>query len=118
MTPLEKRTRFSFMLARLLLYMNENGYGFTVGEVYRSPEEARRLYNLYKEGKGPRASLSSLHTKGQAVDINLFKDGKYLASIEAHRMFGDWWERQHSHCRWGGRYGDGNHYEFLDSPKQ
>lgn len=98
--------------------MNQSGYEYTYGETYRSPVEARRLYNLYKSGKGPRATLNSLHIKKLAIDLNLFKDGNYLRTTEAHKMFGEWWERQHPNCNWGGRYGDGNHYEFLEHPRK
>lgn len=113
----QKQSIFAFLSARLMLYMNENGYEFTYGETYRSPEEAARLVKLYKAGKGPKATLNSLHSKKLAIDLNLFKNGKYLSDTESHRMFGEWWERQHINCRWGGRYGDGNHYEFLEKPR-
>lgn len=118
MTLRQKQSIFAFHVARLLLHMNTNSYEFTLGEVYRSPQEAKRLYDLYKAGKGPRATLNSLHTKKLAIDINLFKNGQYLESTESHKVFGKWWENQHPNCNWGGRYGDGNHYEFLEQPRK
>ena len=114
MTLRQRQSIFAFLTARLMIFMNENGYEFTYGEAYRSPEEALRLYNLYKAGKGPRATKNSLHTKKLAIDLNLFKDGKFLSSTESHRFFGEWWEKQHPNCRWGGRFNDGNHYEFTE----
>lgn len=104
MTLREKRWLFTQLLARLIVEIELRGYEATLGEVYRSPEEARRLAKL---GKG---ILNSLHCDGLAADVNLFKDGHYLASTEAHRPFGEWWEQQHPLCRWGGRFKDGNHY--------
>lgn len=112
MTLRQKQSIFAFLVARLLIFMHQEGYEFTFGDAHRSPEEAARLARL---GKGIR---DSLHTKKLAIDINLFKNGKYLTSTEAHRIFGDWWEHQHKNCRWGGRYSDGNHYEFLESPRK
>lgn len=103
MTLRQKQSIFAFNVARLILFMNESGYEFTLGDARRSIEEAQRL------GKA-----DSLHTKQLAIDINLFKDGKYLSSTESHRIFGEWWERQHLRCRWGGRFNDGNHYEFTE----
>lgn len=111
MTLRQKQSIFAFLVARLLIFMNEAGYEFTFGDAYRSPEEAARLARL---GVGIK---NSLHTKRLAIDINLFKDGKYLSKTESHRLFGDWWEQQHINCRWGGRYGDGNHYEFLEKAR-
>lgn len=108
MTLRQKQSTFAFLVARLLLFMNERGYEFTLGEAYRSPEEAARLAKL-KIG-----IRNSFHIKKLAIDINLFKNGKYLSSSESHRLFGEWWERQHPNCRWGGRWDDGNHYEFTE----
>lgn len=113
MTLRQKQSIFAFLVARLLIHMNENGFEFTFGEAYRSPEEAMRLSKL---GVGAK---SSLHTKKLAIDINLFKDGKYLDKTEDHKEFGIWWEKQHPNCRWGGSFKqrkDGNHYEFTDLP--
>lgn len=108
----QKQSIFAFLVARLLIFMNDNGYEFTLGEAWRSPEEALRLSKL------KRGIKNSMHTKRLAVDINLFKGNNFLSDTESHRIFGEWWERQHINCRWGGRYGDGNHYEFLESPRK
>lgn len=52
------------------------------------------------------------HKLRLAVDLNLFRDSKFLDSTEAHRELGEWWEKQHPLARWGGRFNDGNHYSF------
>jgi hypothetical protein len=44
------------------------------------------------------------------LDLNLFKDGKYLALTEDHKPLGEWWESQGG--AWGGRFNDGNHYSL------
>jgi hypothetical protein len=108
MTLRQKQSLFVFLIARLILFANENKLELTFGEAYRSPEEAKRQSKL---GKGIE---NSLHIKRLAVDLNLFKDGKYLSSTESHRILGEWWERQHPLCRWGGRWNDGNHYEVNE----
>ena len=77
--------------------------------MYRSPEEAERLWKL---GLGKKRSL---HTLRLAIDLNLFKFGQYLSSTESHRPIGEWWESQSTdsyECCWGGRFGDGNHYSI------
>lgn len=109
MTLREKQSIFANMVAELIFHAQEMGYQLTLGEAYRSPEEAERLAKL---GKGIKASL---HTSRLAIDINLFKDGKYLDKTEDHRQLGTWWESQSFadiKCIWGGRFNDGNHYSI------
>lgn len=55
----------------------------------------------------------SLHKQGVAADLHLYRGGVYLASTETHRGLGMFWETLHPRARWGGRYGDGNHYELV-----
>lgn len=109
MTLREKQSLFVKLAALLILEAHQLGFELTFGEAWRSHEEATRLA---KRGKGV---VNSLHTQRLAMDLNLFKDGKYLASSEAHRPLGEWWERQHELCRWGGRFkrADGNHYSLA-----
>ncbi len=83
------------------------GYEVTYGEAYRPPEQAALMA---AQGKG---IANSLHTQRLAIDLNLFRDGVYLSSSEAHRPLGEWWEKQHDLCRWGGRFKDGCHYSLA-----
>ena len=50
-----------------------------------------------------------------AIDLNLFKDGEYLADTDSHRRLGEWWEVNYAEhdAAWGGRFADGNHYSFA-----
>jgi hypothetical protein len=107
MTLREKQSLFAVLMADLIFQAVKMGYQVTLGETYRSPEEAERLS---KTGAGIK---NSLHTQRLAVDLNLFKDGVYLSSTEAHRPLGEWWEAQNELCRWGGRFKDGNHYSLT-----
>jgi hypothetical protein len=107
MTLRQKQSWFAEHVAQLIVAAGAMGYEVTFGEAYRSPEEAARLAKL---GKGIK---NSLHTQRLAIDLNLFKDGVYLSSTESHRPLGEWWEKQDPLCRWGGRFGDGNHYSMT-----
>lgn len=112
MTLREKQSIFAELVTQLILKAEELGFQVTLGECYRSPEEAERLFKL---GKGIK---NSLHCIRLAIDINLFKDGKYLASTESHRPLGEFWESldlegKDIKCVWGGRFGDGNHYSIA-----
>ena len=112
MTLSEARCLFSYYLSSLLLEMFKAGYWACFDEV------TERVTN-----KDPTSDhmAGSLHHSGLAGDINLYsraEDGslKYLASSEAHSQFGDLWEQWAESTgyplRWGGRFGDGNHYSF------
>ena len=92
------------MLAKLITWTEENGYELSLGEAYRPPE----LAELYaKQGKGIK---NSLHTQRLAIDLNLFRDGKYLSSTSDHEPLGVYWESLGG--SWGGRFNDGNHYSL------
>lgn len=101
-----KQARFARSVALLILMANELGYAVTFGEAYRSAPEAERL------AAGGRGIANSLHCDRLAVDLNLFKDGKYLSDTESHRPLGELWESFGPDYRWGGRFGDGNHYSI------
>jgi hypothetical protein len=105
MTLSQAQRKFTRMVADLIVWAYENGYELTFGEAYRTPEQA--ALNARK-GTG---IAKSLHTERLAVDFNLFKEGKYLTSTEAHRPLGEFWESIGG--SWGGRFGDGNHYSVA-----
>ena len=112
MTLRQKQSLFAELVPRLIDKAYWLGYEITLGEAYRSPEEAARLARL---GKGIK---DSLHCKKLAIDLNLFKDGVYLSSTESHRELGEFWETLDPLCRWGGRFGDGNHYSLEHGGKK
>lgn len=108
MTLSERQQEFAWNVSHLIEKIMCDGYRCTFGEAYRTPEQA--ALNA-KKGIG---IVNSLHCKRLAVDLNLFKDGVYLADTESHRPFGEYWESLHPSNRWGGRFKDGNHYEMQE----
>lgn len=109
MTLLEKQFTFSRLVAQLIQEANRSGYEIALGEALRSPEEA---HLMAEQGKGV---ANSLHTIKLAIDLNLFKDKKYLGSTEDHKGLGAYWESlstEQYKCSWGGHFGDGNHYSI------
>jgi hypothetical protein len=104
----ERRAIFTENAARLILWGEEQGYRLTMGEVYRTPEQAA-IYAA--KGIGIK---DSLHSKGLAVDFNLFINGEYRKDSESHARVGAAWEALHPANRWGGRWGDCNHYEMRE----
>lgn len=107
MTLREKQNLFVMLLAKLFVKANEMGYELSLGDAYRDP----RLHGAVGEKKG-YGHQKSCHKVRLAMDINLFKDGKFLGTTEDHKQLGEWWEQQHVLCRWGGRFEDGNHYSL------
>lgn len=111
----DKQSIFVREVASLIIYAGSLGYELTFGECYRSKEEAERLANADKGIK------NSLHTVRLAIDLNLFKGGKFLTSSEAYRILGEYWEKKTvdglQFC-WGGRFNDGNHFSIAHAGRK
>jgi hypothetical protein len=93
----EKQSEFARAVPRLIDYAFSVGYEVTLGDAYRDP-------------RAPYGSKSSKHRRRLAIDLNLFKNGVYLTTTEDHRELGEYWEKIGG--IWGGRFDDGNHYEW------
>lgn len=93
----EDRVRFSHMLARLISFAESRGYEVAIDMVKRCQE-------------CPVGEERSLHKDGLAADLNLYRNGRYLKTTEAHQELGEHWEALGG--TWGGRFGDGNHYSL------
>ncbi len=78
------------------------GFEVTLGDAYRDP-------------RCPYGSRSSRHKSRLAIDLNLFRQGEYMTGTSDHRQLGEWWEAQGG--IWGGRFQDGNHYEWPISQR-
>lgn len=133
------RCEFSYLSTGLFALARARGFAFAYNEAKRSDEQAiinsigqqgrealaqlvdgARQTALFKglpealrnNGKA-NGVLHSVHTLGLALDLDLYdKNGIYLANTSDHQQFGEWWEKQHTLARWGGRWGDGDHYSF------
>ena len=130
MTLRERQVIFSLNISKLTQFIFASGYECTEGESYRTPEQAwlnalpktstivaktplgDLPYTLPVGGKGIKKSL---HMFRLAKDFNLFKDGTYLVDVESHRQFGEYWKTLHPDNKWGGDWGDGNHYSMTDN---
>ena len=102
---LSKQMKFTRMVAQLLNYIHEEGYEVTLGDGYRDP----RVFGAIGERKGYGESKSA-HKQRLAIDLNLFKDGKFIETTEGHQSLGYYWESLGG--SWGGRFNDGNHYSL------
>ena len=89
-----KQSRFARMLAKLILWINDQGYEVTLGSGYCKSGHMKK----------------SLHYIRLAQDLNLFKDGVFLTETKDHQFAGEKWESMGG--TWGGRFKDGNHYSL------
>ena len=94
MTLGQKQRLFARKLPLLIAYAYERGYEITLGDAFASTGHRKE----------------SLHYLKLAIDLNLFKDGRYLRSTKSHQFLGEFWESMGG--TWGGRFGDGNHYSM------
>jgi len=107
MTLGDKQKLFMHAVKNLIQHIHEQGYECTLGDGYRDP----RVFGNKGESKG-YGYKNSNHKIRLAIDLNLFKNGKYLTETEDHRPIGEYWENLNPYARWGGRFNDGNHYSF------
>ena len=107
MTLGEQQRLFVRLLPRLFDYAHSMGYELTLGDGYRDP----RVFGAIGEQKG-YGHPKSAHKQRLAIDLNLFKDGRYINDHEGHQQMGEWWESQGG--AWGGRFQDPNHYSLED----
>jgi len=99
---------FSQAAALLIQKAKELGYGVTLGDAYRSPEQAAM------NAANHVGVANSLHSDRLAIDINLFRDGSYITDDSGHRELGAWWKTLGPRYKWGGDIvhprPDPNHY--------
>ena len=79
----ELQSEFASLVPRLIDKAIELGYEVTLGDAYRDP----RVFGGVgvKMGYG---NASSNHKNRLAIDLNLFKDGKFLEGSSAHGCCG------------------------------
>lgn len=103
----QKQELFMHLLPRLIDKAHELGFEVRGGDLFRD----ERVHGAYGSKKSYSRGKSN-HKLKLAIDLNLFKDGKFCTETEDHRPLGEWWEQQDELCRWGGRFNDGNHYSL------
>ena len=96
MTLGQKQREFTKNVGLLIAWAYANGFELTLGDASRI------------DGSGHKDN--SFHYKRLAIDLNLFIDGEYQKSTEAHAPLGEYWESIGG--TWGGRFNDGNHYSW------
>jgi hypothetical protein len=93
----DKQRKFTLMVGKLIQYAYEEGYELTLGDAYRDK----------RCGYG---HPNSLHRQRLAIDLNLFRGGRYLTKTDDHSTLGAYWVSLGG--SWGGDFNDGNHYSL------
>lgn len=106
----DKERIFTRLVAQKLLpWFFDNGYEVTFGEAWRPASTAQFFAT---EGIGIK---NSLHRIRLAIDLNIYKDGKWLSLTSDFEAAGLYWESLSTDvyiCCWGGRFNDGNHFSI------
>jgi len=89
-----KQSRFVRMVALLISFADSRGYEMSFGPAFTSQGHV--------EG--------SLHFLRLAIDLNVFREGKYMKVHGDYNDLGDFWESIGG--IWGGRWGDDNHFSL------
>ena len=100
----DRQRRFTRMVADLISWAYANGYELTFGDAYRDP----RVFGIAGETRGYGHPYSN-HKIRLAIDLNLFRDGRFLSQGEAHAPLHDFWESIGGAPRIPG---DMNHYSL------
>jgi hypothetical protein len=118
---------FGALVPKLLARAQETGCGVKLGEVLRSPVQAfinatapvdrarmasllehdfDGLARLLREIRGTPGTITSLHIQGLAIDLMLFRGEQWLfhGDEPEYLTLGEFWEKSHELCRWGGRF--------------
>lgn len=106
MTLREQQSLFIQLKAQFELWVFAQGWELTGKELLRTKLQA-------DANAASGAGISnSLHLLGLAQDYALFKDGMNLTGLEDWRPLGEKWESMHPMARWGGRFGDADHFSL------
>jgi hypothetical protein len=110
MTLGEKQEFFMRQLPRLIDKVHELGYEIRGGDLFRDPRSHGAMGVI-----GVYGHKNSCHKLKLAIDLNLFKDGRFITDSEGHKDIGAWWIAQHPDNRCGVFFSipDPNHYSMT-----
>lgn len=113
MNLVSHQAEFFSDVCKLREYAVSLGFVITLGEAMRTIEQ-QTIY--VKTGRSK--TMKSNHLRRLAVDLNFFRDGKYICTEEELRPLGIYWESLSPFNRWGGNF-DGDFKKkdsFIDAP--
>lgn len=104
----DRQKLFAKYFGQFLVWLNQNGYEVTINEVLRSQAQAQ-----LNAASGAGIS-NTLHLLKLAGDLNIFRNGKFLTTVEELRPVGEQWKSYNIDCCWGGDFHkpDADHYSL------
>lgn len=113
MSLVTEQAAFLLDFCKLVTYATAQGFTVTGGELLR-PVEMQAIY--VKTGRSK--TLNSKHLTKCAGDLNFFRNGVYICSVEQLSPFGRYWEGLSPKNRWGGNFDKdwGTEDNFKDAP--
>lgn len=106
----QKQRLFAKYFGMLLTWLYANGYECSIDEVLRTQAQANA------NAASGAGIVHSLHLIHLAADLNIFKDGKFLQTVEEIKPVGDYWKSLDSNCCWGGDFHtrpDADHFSYM-----
>ena len=108
MSTSSQQALFLQNFAKLILWVFDQGWTVTAGELLRTPE----MQEIYLK-KGLTKVAHSKHQDKMAGDLNLFIDGVYQSGREAYKPLAIYWKTLNPGNNAGYDWGwDANHFEF------
>lgn len=117
----QKQSLFVQLLPKLFFFANLHVWELTLGEGYIDLERMRAALKDIL-GREPSEDelrkvyghkLDGCHPLKLGQDLNLFIHGRWIKKEHpAWHVIGAFWLTLHPLCRWGGGYGDYNHFSL------
>lgn len=95
----KQQALFLLDACKLIQWATEQGWVVTGGELLR-PVEMQEIY--VKTGRSK--TMNSMHLKKLAIDLNFFKNGVYICTVDELAPIGKYWESISPSNRWGGNF--------------
>lgn len=113
MSLVAEQAAFLLDMCTLIQWCTKQGWTVTGGELLR-PVEMQKIY----VDTGRSKTMDSKHIQKLAMDLNFFKGGEYICTIEELSLIGHKWEELSPKNRWGGNFDkDWNRPDnFKDAP--
>ena len=99
MSLVAEQAAFLLDVAKLINKATELGFVVTGGELARTPEQ-QAIY--VKTGRSK--TMTSIHLKRCAIDLNFFVNGKLCYDIPTLKPVGEYWESLNTKNSWGGHW--------------
>lgn len=120
MTLREKQEVFAGTIATFILWILQQDLSVTLADGSIDRKRKFKKAGIKMVGLDAQHMENSCHYVRLAQDLNLFLHGMWLdqGTEPEWKMLGEKWESMHPLARWGGRFGDANHFSFEHEGKK